>query len=175
MTLLNILLLIIGTTATLCAFGGETWKKGDEPILNRITVRGWISLACLLLALGIGFIKEIKTAQEDATKEAASREDKAQALVDKANLSASLAKSQAEVKIANNSLMLLTEALSDTKRTLAFVRSDLNSSRSDLAAARSEVLFSSLATSGEKVGQIWVMAPILASGRGIRMPPLRAR
>jgi hypothetical protein len=41
---LNILLLLVGTTATPAAFGGETWKKGDQPILERITVRGWISL-----------------------------------------------------------------------------------------------------------------------------------
>jgi hypothetical protein len=57
----NIALLIIGTTATLAAFGGETWKRGAEPLLERITPRGWISLMCLLLVLALGTVKEIHT------------------------------------------------------------------------------------------------------------------
>ena len=57
---INIFLLLFGVTGTLAAFGGETWRKTDEPLFNRITKRGWISLSCLLLALTFGIIKEVR-------------------------------------------------------------------------------------------------------------------
>jgi hypothetical protein len=41
---LNILLLLLSATATLAAFGGRTWHEGQEPLLRRITRRGWLSL-----------------------------------------------------------------------------------------------------------------------------------
>lgn len=59
--MLNILLLGVGATATLAAFGGKTWVEGDEKIYERITRRGWISLGCLLAALILGITKEVKT------------------------------------------------------------------------------------------------------------------
>jgi hypothetical protein len=40
--------------ATLAAFGGETWTKGESPLLGRITRRGWPSLGYLLRALLLG-------------------------------------------------------------------------------------------------------------------------
>ena len=75
--LLNLVLLVVGTTATLAAFGGKTWREGSEPILERITQRGWISLICLVLALGLGIVKEIDT--EAAAKVAKAEADKKQA------------------------------------------------------------------------------------------------
>ncbi len=52
--LTNIVLLLTTTTATLAAFGSETWRKGRRPLLLRITIRGWISLLCLLAAVVLG-------------------------------------------------------------------------------------------------------------------------
>jgi hypothetical protein len=57
---INISLLVTGTTATLAAFGGETWQKGDSPILTRITRRGWVSLGLLVLAFCLGVTKEVR-------------------------------------------------------------------------------------------------------------------
>jgi Mn2+/Fe2+ NRAMP family transporter len=58
---LNIVLLVVGTIATAVAFGGDTWKKGRESLLRRITWRGWVSLASLLVALCAGIAKELLT------------------------------------------------------------------------------------------------------------------
>ena len=71
MTIINIILAILGLTSTLAAFGGETWKKGDEALLKRITKRGFLSLFCLLLVFTLGIVKEIITnrqKQESATE-----------------------------------------------------------------------------------------------------------
>lgn len=51
---LKVLLLILGTISTLAAFGGDSWEKGEAPLLRRITPRGWLSLICLTLALAAG-------------------------------------------------------------------------------------------------------------------------
>src|SRR5215207_2711334 len=71
---LNILLLGCGFLGALAAFGGETWRKTDEPLLKRITRRGWLSLSCLTLALIIGCVKELRSSiafQEEAAARAA--------------------------------------------------------------------------------------------------------
>ena len=62
--LINVALLALGSAGTLSAFGGETWTKGPEPILRRVTCRGWIALACLLASLSLGVVKEVNS---DAT------------------------------------------------------------------------------------------------------------
>jgi hypothetical protein len=61
LTGLNVALVVIATASTLAAFGGETWEKGDAPILKRITPRGWASLSFLLLAFALGITKEVFT------------------------------------------------------------------------------------------------------------------
>jgi hypothetical protein len=60
----NIILLLITTTATLAAFGGDTWRQGRRPLLLRITIRGWISLLCLFAAVVLGIAKEINAQNE---------------------------------------------------------------------------------------------------------------
>lgn len=67
--LLNLLLLVLGSLATLAAFGGKTWVEGPEPLPRRVTRRGWVSLTCLVLALSVGAIREIRSdRQGDALK-----------------------------------------------------------------------------------------------------------
>lgn len=61
---INIALLALGFIGTLAAFGGETWKKGDEPVLGRVTTRGWLSLTCLFCALALGIVKELRNSTE---------------------------------------------------------------------------------------------------------------
>jgi hypothetical protein len=62
---LNIALLLLGTAATLAAFGGDTWVKGDTPLIKRITPRGFASLFCLIGALVLGVTKEIQSTQAE--------------------------------------------------------------------------------------------------------------
>jgi len=110
---LNLALLIVGTAATLSAFGGKTWLESDKPFLERITLRGWISLICLVLALALGAIKEFYTEIKDTKKEQESRAT-AQRLEDEANKKQSELKSQldasnSQLKIANQSLSALKD------------------------------------------------------------------
>jgi hypothetical protein len=54
----NVALTIFGFGATMAAFGGDTWIQGAQPLIKRITLRGWISLTLGLLALVVGVAKE---------------------------------------------------------------------------------------------------------------------
>jgi hypothetical protein len=62
--LINVALLTLGFLGTLAAFGGETWRRGDEPLRRRITRRGWASITFLSLALLLGITKEIRNSRE---------------------------------------------------------------------------------------------------------------
>ena len=74
-TFVGIALLIVGTTATLAAFGGKTWIEGPEPVLERVTIRGWVSIACLAAALVLGISKQVGDNREkDAAAKAAMQE-----------------------------------------------------------------------------------------------------
>jgi hypothetical protein len=66
---LAVILLVLAATATMAAFGGDTRVKGTEPLLKRVTWRGWVSLSCLVGALVLGIVKEIRSASagEQAT------------------------------------------------------------------------------------------------------------
>jgi len=64
MIVVNILIAILGLTGTLTAFGGETWKKGEEPLIRRITKRGYLSLFCLSMTFILGVFKEVKTNEQ---------------------------------------------------------------------------------------------------------------
>jgi FtsZ-binding cell division protein ZapB len=79
MLVLNLLLALLGLTATLAAFGGETWRKGEEPLRQRITSRGWVSVFCLLAAFSLGIVKEVRSnaEQEQAARHSAQQQQKA--------------------------------------------------------------------------------------------------
>lgn len=65
-TFINIALVVLGTVGAMTAFGGDTLKKDEPSFWRRITVPGWISLVCLLLALGFGIAKESMDSAESA-------------------------------------------------------------------------------------------------------------
>lgn len=71
---INLTLLILGTVGTLTAFGGETWKKSSDPLLQRITLRGWLALTCILSTLGLGILKERINSESSARSEIAKKE-----------------------------------------------------------------------------------------------------
>lgn len=73
----NLALLILGTTGALAAFGGETWRKTDEPLHKRITRRGWLALSCMLATLALGIVKEIRS--NAASVEAATQQKELEA------------------------------------------------------------------------------------------------
>ncbi len=59
MVTIRILLLITALLGSLAAIGGETWKKDPVPFYKRVTLRGWIAVACMLSAFGLGVGKEV--------------------------------------------------------------------------------------------------------------------
>jgi len=73
---LNILLAVCGLVVTLAAFGGETWRRGDESIKHRITSRGWIALVALLVAFTVAVIKEIRNYSQTQKAEIESKSAK---------------------------------------------------------------------------------------------------
>lgn len=76
-SMVNLALLLLGTTGALAAFGGETWRKTDEPLQKRITRRGWLALSCMLATLALGIVKEIRS--NAASVEAATRQQELEA------------------------------------------------------------------------------------------------
>ena len=169
---LNVALLVIGTMATLAAFGGETWRDGSEPILERVTTRGWISLMCLVLALAIGTIKEVRTGQEDAIKDALAAKDKAEADRKQAEQSLQLAESNSRLVLANKSLedlrkidQLTQDRLSDTRTTLDEVRQNLSSTRADLTQQSAANQVTSLANAGQNIKEMVLLLPLTSKAR----------
>lgn len=63
---LSVLVGFFGLLATLAAFGGDTWKDGSQSFLNRLTLRGWVSLTSLLLAFAIGSYKDVRQNREES-------------------------------------------------------------------------------------------------------------
>lgn len=83
---INIAILFFGIVAILSAFGGATlseatfafdddrWSPDKVPFFKRITPRGWTSLFCLVIALGLGIIKD-KIHQQTVSRETSSRKN----------------------------------------------------------------------------------------------------
>jgi hypothetical protein len=120
--LLNIILLLLGTVATLAAFGGDTWTKEKKPLPKRITGRGWVSLFCLAGALVLGTTKEIKSASDEAQLK--KERDEARKQLSQANtkldtLTADLTKTQTALYTANGELETLTRHLESTRSQLS--------------------------------------------------------
>lgn len=112
--ILNILLLFVGTTATLSAFGGKTWLEGPGPVLGRVTARGWVSLACLLCALALGVVKEVTGQQKDLQAAMIAEKEKAElarqlneAVEERADLTSRLSFAQTDLETANRELTYL--------------------------------------------------------------------
>src|SRR5579871_693056 len=121
---LAIMLLLLAAAGTLAAFGGDTWTKGTEPLLTRITQRGWVSLSCLVAALAIGVLKEVRSA--------ASAEESA-SLVQKANT---------DLKNANTKLDSITGELIEAKTQLADSRKQVQrTAHSEIREALENILY----------------------------------
>jgi len=83
---INVALLLFGGVAILTAFGGDTlgqatfafdddrWSPDKVAFLKRITSRGWISLICIIITLGLGVFKD-KIHQQTVSEETSSRKN----------------------------------------------------------------------------------------------------
>ena len=69
-TVINLILTTTAVMGTLAAFGGATWLPGPEPLIKRITRRGWASLALISAGFLLGIVKEIRQARDDKASSA---------------------------------------------------------------------------------------------------------
>jgi hypothetical protein len=114
--ILNVAILVLGTVAALAAFGGDTWRKGGEALLKRVTPRGWIALLCMISTLALGVVKEILSdiaATESAAYQAALKHDLETATGDLKTTRAKLANLQAALA------KQISEATSELPREVA--------------------------------------------------------
>lgn len=125
---INLMLLLLGTTGALAAFGGETWKKGDDPVLKRVTRRGWLALACMLATLALGIAKEVlsnTSAAESSDRQRALERNLGQTTNELNLARQNLARSSAELREMNERFSKTNGELQDTRAKLAAVEPNI--------------------------------------------------
>ena len=151
--ILNIALLLIGTTATLAAFGGKTWQEGSDPAIKRVTFRGWVSLGCLFAALALGTIKEIQTQKDTKEKEKASRNHEDY-------LSARNAELKGELDVATRGVSDTNERLADARKTLDLLQARMLDAQNDVDREGDFNLLAAASNAGESVSGFVLFVPL---------------
>lgn len=104
---INIILLLAGFVGAIVAIGGDTWHKGEESLLKRITNRGWLSIFILSLTLSLGVVKELRSLESQ--KELVASRELAEKKLDEATTS--LLTSQQGLAEANQKLEKAQQSL----------------------------------------------------------------
>ncbi|WP_263359092.1 hypothetical protein [Acidicapsa ligni] len=158
-TALNVALLLISTIATLAAFGGKTWRDGEQRLIERISPRGWISLFCLTIALVLGVTKEILAAKQSSL-------DRKQDALKAADAKLQLTETQSKLDLAKKDLenlelraQLTQNRLDDANTTLADVCTSLSSTRTDLDQQSSASMVTALASVRANVSDMYFAIP----------------
>jgi hypothetical protein len=179
---LSVALLVVGLISTLSAFGGKTWKEGTEPILKRITLRGWISLSCLLLAVSLGVTKEISTNRAAAIAKQAAEKQHADELaanaVTQASLRGQVDKEEKEVEGLQKLNSEMKKHLEDQGVTLGDVRSNLKDTKRDLSQQNAISLITALANFNLTVSDVTIFLPFrpgvqASTFRQLLLPPFK--
>lgn len=126
---ISVLLLIAGFAATIVAFGGDTWIKGEKPFLERITARGWISIVALIVALALGMCKEVLTKSEEVAKDAQTIAREAELKADRKILQGKLDTLQGQVETTGQQLTVANQALAQARGTADFLQAELEHER----------------------------------------------
>lgn len=161
---LNFSLLIVGTAATLAAFGGETWRRGDEHLVERITTRGWISLLCLVLALSMGISKEILSALETTHSELVAAQRDIKAAAEKRELKDQVDKAQQDSAVARQQLQDVNAALTNARSDLARVLGRLSDAQHAIDHEQRDSFVRGLATTSVTFSNIWLIMPLAEKG-----------
>jgi hypothetical protein len=180
-TALNLTLLLISSIATLAAFGGRTWRDGEQRLIERISPRGWISLFCLTIALVLGATKEILVAKQNTL-------NKKQDALKAADAKLQLTETQSKLDLAKKDLenlqlraQLTQDRLDDANTTLSDVRTSLSSTRTDLDQQSSASMVTALASVRADVSDMYFVVPPTSYGndelnvRGQLLPELMNR
>lgn len=156
MVVLGILVLTAGFGATIVAFGGQAWIEGNSPVLKRITVRGWLSILFLVLALALGVSKEFLSASQEAVRSAADATKEGERLARESALKTELVASNRTLELLKGQLNAANAALQQTN-TLTAEIADLSrriNAEVDLGAEQLDAANKSLSKSGELVRDI---------------------
>jgi len=121
LTILNILLVVLSAVTAVAAIGGETWRKGDEPVLSRITVRGWISIGCAIIAFASGASKQVIEDKLTAAARAEQLESRTQLAKQAISYAADVKHLNEHLGEARNKL----EELQETNANLEMILGDL--------------------------------------------------
>lgn len=68
-SIVDIAFIFSGFVFAIAAISGETWLKGNDSTLKKITLRGWISIFALIVTLVCGFAKENNVSKKEKTAE----------------------------------------------------------------------------------------------------------
>jgi hypothetical protein len=137
---INVVLVVLGFVLALAPFSGNVLDDPGKPPIQRITVRGWIVLVCLICALGLGIAKECLASQ------AASR-----AAAEAARAQAGLQKQLTDAAEVQNELR--TNLLA-SKNDLAAVREQLRVANEQLAKMPKEIDYPFYETIGPRDGVV---------------------
>jgi hypothetical protein len=169
--LIDLALLLIGAVGTLAAFGGKTWTEGSDPVVQRVTPRGWVSLVCLVLAVVFGITKSVVAKldqdRKDAVTSAEKDKAKADAEADKASLNGQLLQARTQAELADEELKQLQKSddsaltqLGEQKTTLSDVRVRLKSTKDDLSRETRANMLLGFANEGRIVKDVKVFLPL---------------
>jgi hypothetical protein len=132
---INVALLLLGFLGAVAAFGGETWHKGEEPVLKRITKRGWISISALSLTLALGIAKEFRarTAAEASAQAQSKLENQLRitnnqlitASASRDNLAVQFQDANQTISLSNSALDKANAKLEKAQRAMAELRPDI--------------------------------------------------
>jgi hypothetical protein len=153
----SILLLFVGFIGTALAFGGDAWRKGHAPLIERITWRGWMSIGCAAVALILGTLKEIDDKREEVRKENEAKiveglkEKVAQQDKDFLN---------AQLKAARDETKGVQTTLDQANKSLGVLRSSLSSTQEDLDRESVIELENALANGERKVVSLQIFLPL---------------
>jgi hypothetical protein len=113
--LINIALALLSAIGAVALFGGDGWRKGPEPLIKRITARGYISIACVVGTFVLAGAHEYLAFQEELSRQKAETAYKAQLDATKAELD----KANSKLDDAMTSLSAQRELIQTTSAILA--------------------------------------------------------
>lgn len=164
-TAINVGLLFLGFLGAAAAIGGDTWHRGDDPALMRITRRGWLAIIALSLTLFLGVAKEFRA--RDAAENAAS---------DLLALQQQLHETNTRLKDAASSRNLLANQLGDANRKLVQAQSSLQSAHTKLEKAERSLsalepsILESMFELTERIPREQDFAFVQFTGRNVEIP-----
>lgn len=163
LTVLNIALLILGASATLAAFGGETWRRPHPGARVQITSRGWLSLFCLLLALALGIMKEEYSHLQDQKNAAQQALERSEAERKQLTLQNALDRANSGLASLHAQNEAMQSQVVSARRATDIVSSTLSLAKQQLSEQGGSNLAATLASGNYEVSEVFLILPFSGS------------